>query len=67
MGEIAVGDKVTAVQDDMAIIGTVKAIDEFRVVIVEEYSAGVWGESAACKGTVHACLPADVTRWEVVE
>lgn len=57
---IEVGSKVKVVQNEVAVIGKVTSIDEFRVVFTEEYAASTWGESDACAGRVHSVDPKDV-------
>jgi len=54
-----VGDKVKFIDAsaEFVVIGEVVKIDEFRAVVREEYSAGVWGESKACEGRVHSVTP----------
>jgi hypothetical protein len=59
-GMVKVGDTVKVIQGEVAIIGKVTAVDEFRVVFTEEYAASVWGESDACAGRVHSVSPLDI-------
>lgn len=58
MEDMGIGSKVKFnLTEDVVVVGRLKAMDEWRAVVVEEYAASIHGESTGCAGKVHAVEP----------